>query len=217
MNVWVPSRLKGKRVTGCSLSKARWYSESWMKDRVRIPSCHDGARHPPFCIQQRKGRLSPHARPSTSGQSIEVDYIHCMKRRMWCKPTRRRMCCLPTQCLRVMAAGGSLWKMRCGRESGRLAPETTTCTCNLSLAKHSTIRDRVESSAAKLAVSTRCIEYCYWTVTMEDPLVFANRPCDASGSWEAIGRQRNAGPRSKTCDRLRNRLYIILDPRQYRA
>jgi hypothetical protein len=137
------------------------------------------------------------ARPSTSGQNKDVGYIHRMKRRVWCKPARRWVYCLPTRSLRVMAAGGSPWKMRCGRESGRLASETTTCTCNLSLAKHSTIRDRVESSAAKLAVSTRCIEYCYWTVTMEDPPVFANRPRDASGSWEAIGRQRNAGSRSK--------------------
>ena len=44
-----------KGVTGCSLSKARWYAanaEGWMEDDdERGCTCHVGARQAAFCIQ----------------------------------------------------------------------------------------------------------------------------------------------------------------------
>jgi hypothetical protein len=44
----MPSRLGGKGVTGCSLSKARWYAanaEGWTEDDdERRSTCHVGAR-----------------------------------------------------------------------------------------------------------------------------------------------------------------------------
>ena len=43
-------------------------------------------------------------------------------------------------------------------------------SCNLSLVSNSTLRGRMEQSAAKLAisgVSTRCVQYCYWAVIQQ--------------------------------------------------
>jgi len=123
---------KGKRATGCSLSKARWYSKF---ERVgwsdRKPTWHVGARHPAFCIQPTTAQggkgPEPHTRPSTSGQSIGVGYVHRMKRHCGANPHVGEFAacvCVMFACIaRVMAVR---WKMRCRREHGRLASETAT-------------------------------------------------------------------------------------------
>lgn len=136
---------------------------------------HVGARQQAFCIQPTTAQggqgPEPPTRPSMSGQSIGVGYVHRMKRHCGANPHVGEFAacvCVVFACIaRVMAAR---WKMKCRRETGGLLLKQRPHSCNLSLVSNSTLRGRMEQSAAKLAisgVSTRCIQYCYWVALEE--------------------------------------------------
>jgi hypothetical protein len=79
------------------------------------------------CNSARGPGSEPLTRPSTSGQSIGVGYVHRMKRHCGANPHVAEFVacvCVMFACIaRVMAVR---WKMRCRREHGRLASETAT-------------------------------------------------------------------------------------------